>query len=68
MARWKLHKNATSYFEQIVEAAPYKNSRMVTYLRSQKPCKTDKTSGTLMKKQASLSGPLWPGVAAPDIV
>ena len=35
-AKWKQHKNATSYFEQILEATPPQNS---TNLPFQKPSK-----------------------------
>ena len=36
-ATWELHKNATSYIEQILEAtSPQNNSFMITYLPSLK--------------------------------
>ena len=41
-ARWELHKNATSYFELILEVTPpQNNSCTATYLLSQKPTKRD---------------------------
>ena len=41
-ARWELHKNAMSYFEQILEATLHNNNCTATYLPSPKLIKTDK--------------------------
>ena len=47
-ARWEVHKNATSYTEQIQETALI---CMATYLSALKPSKTKKISETLLEKQ-----------------
>ena len=42
-ARWELHKNATCYFEQILEVTPYKQ-QLYSHLHpiSKKPYKEEK--------------------------
>ena len=53
-ARWELHKNATSYFEQILDAAT-KKPHLYGYfplISKNYPSKTNKTCETLLEKQA----------------
>ena len=51
-SRWELHKNATIYFEQILEATPHETDvRSLTSYLKKHPSKTKKTSGTLLEKQ-----------------
>ena len=50
-ARWEVHKNAASYFKQILEATSYK-TEAIQPLASQctnHPSKTNKTCGVLEK-------------------
>ena len=52
-ARWELYKNATSYFEQILEVTPHKTiaaQPLTSHLKNH-PSKTNKTCGTLLEKQ-----------------
>ena len=52
-ARWKLHKNATCYFQQILEATPNKAAAvwpLTSHLTSHSS-KTNKTCVTLIEKQ-----------------
>ena len=52
-ARWELHKNAISYFEQILETIPHETTAvwpLTSHLKNH-PRKTNKTCGTLMEKQ-----------------
>ena len=49
----ELHKNTTSYFEQILDAIPYEATAiwpLPSHLKNH-PSKTNKTCGTLLKKQ-----------------
>ena len=52
-----MHKNATSYFAQILEATPHETTAvrpLASYLKNY-PSKTNKTCGTLLKKQGQTS-------------
>ena len=53
MARWELHKNATSYFEQILAATLHKTTAVqpLTFHHKNHPSKMNKTCGTLLEKQ-----------------
>ena len=52
-ARWELDKNATNYFEQILEAIPHETTsvRPLTCNPQNQPSKTNKKSWTLLEKQ-----------------
>ena len=52
-ARWEQYKNATSYFEQILEAAPHKTIDVRPFTSNLKnyPSKMNKMCGTLLEKQ-----------------
>ena len=51
-ARWELHKNATSYIEQILEETPHKTTAVqpLTSYHKNHPSKMNKTGGTLLEK------------------
>ena len=59
-ARWELHKNATSAFEQILEAAPYETA-VVRPLVSHLSNHTSKTNKTYWRSREELSNDvlLW---------
>ena len=47
-ARWELHKNATSYFEQILEATPYETTAvwpLIFYLKNHPNKMNEATAG-----------------------
>ena len=50
--KWGLHKNATCYFEQILEATPNKTAAVQPFTPDLKnhPSKMNKTCGTLQEK------------------
>ena len=50
---WEQHENATSYFDQILEAAPHEATavRLLTFHLTSHPNQTNKTCGTLQEKQ-----------------
>ena len=52
-ATWKLHKNAMSYLEQILEATPHKTMAVwpLTSHFKNHPSEINKTCGTLLEKQ-----------------
>ena len=51
--RGKLHKNSTSYFEQILETTPNETTAIWPLISSRKnyPSKMNKTCRTLLEKQ-----------------
>ena len=52
-ARWELHKNSSSYFEQIFEATFHKTTAVqpLTFHLKNHPSKMNKTCWTLLEKQ-----------------
>ena len=50
---WQLHKNAISYIKQILEARPHESRavRQFTSRLENHPSQTNKTCGTMLKKQ-----------------
>ena len=51
--RWELHKNTTSYFEQILRATSHKTAGAWSHTShlTNRPSKTNMTCGTLLEKQ-----------------